>query len=129
MRALSPALEIFEGLDMGQVRAKSMALTSLFIELAEATCGRLGITLASPREAGLRGSQVALGFEHAYPVMQALIAAGVIGDFRAPDILRFGFAALYVSFTDACRAAETLHRILAEERWRDADFQASHTVT
>ncbi|MHA1537859.1 MAG: kynureninase [Alphaproteobacteria bacterium] len=129
MRALSPALDVFEGLDMGAVRAKSMALTSLFIELAEASCGPFGITLASPRQAGRRGSQVALGFEHAYPVMQALIAAGVIGDFRAPDILRFGFAPLYVSFTDTCRAAETLHRILVEESWRDVDFQVSHAVT
>ncbi|MHA1530243.1 MAG: kynureninase [Alphaproteobacteria bacterium] len=129
LRALSAALDVFDGLDMGAVRAKSMALTSLFIELAEATCGPLGITLASPREAGLRGSQVALGFGQAYPVMQAMIAADVIGDFRAPDILRFGFAALYVSFAETCRAAETLHRIMAGERWREARFQASYTVT
>ena len=129
MRALKPALDIFEGLDMGQVRTKSMALTSLFIELVEATCAPLGITLASPRQAGLRASQVALGFSDAYPVMQALIAAGVIGDFRAPDILRFGFAPLYIGFAETCRAAETLHRILATGRWRDEQFQARHAVT
>ncbi len=129
LRALKPALDIFDGLDMDQVRAKSMALTSFFIELAEATCAPLGITLANPREAGLRASHVALGFGHAYPVMQALIAADVIGDFRAPDILRFGFAPLYISFTETCRAAETLHRIMATERWRDPRFQARHTVT
>ena len=117
MRALKPALDIFEGLDMGQVRTKSMALTSLFIELV------------SPRQAGLRASQVALGFSDAYPVMQALIAAGVIGDFRAPDILRFGFAPLYIGFAETCRAAETLHRILATGRWRDEQFQARHAVT
>jgi kynureninase len=129
LRALKPALDVFDGLDMDQLRAKSMALTSLFIELVEATCGPLGITLASPREAGLRGSQVALSFADAYPVMQALIADDVIGDFRAPDILRFGFAPLYIGFTETCRAAETLHWIMAEARWRDPRFQARHTVT
>jgi kynureninase len=128
MRALSPALDIFEGIDIGQLRAKSTALTSLFIELVEAACGPLGITLASPREAGLRGSHVALRFADGYPVMQALIAEDVIGDFRPPDILRFGFAPLYISFTETCRAAETLHRIMAEERWREARFQARRTV-
>jgi kynureninase len=129
LRALKPALDIFDGLDMDQVRAKSMALTSFFIELAEATCTPLGITLASPREAGLRASQVALGFADAYPVMQALIAEDVIGDFRAPDILRFGFAPLYISFTDTCRAAETLHRVLIGELWRDDRFQSRQKVT
>ena len=128
-RALSPALDIFDGIDMGEVRAKSMALTSLFIELAEATCGALGITLASPRDASERASQVALSFADAYPVMQALIAEDVIGDFRAPDILRFGFTPLYISFTETCSAAETLHRIMEEERWREARFQTRHTVS
>jgi len=129
LRALKPALDIFGGVDMVEVRAKSMALTALFIELVEATCGPLGITLASPREAGQRGSQVALSFADGYPVMQALIADDVIGDFRAPDILRFGFAPLYIGFTETCRAAETLHRIMATGRWREARFQARHTVT
>jgi len=72
---------------------------------------------------------VALGFGDAYPVMQALIAEDVIGDFRAPDILRFGFAPLYISFTDTCRAAETLYRIMATGRWRDERFQARQKVT
>ena len=128
-RALSPALDIFEGIDMAAVRAKSVALTSLFIELAEATCGPLGIALASPREASERASHVALSFAGAYPVMQALITDDVIGDFRAPDILRFGFAPLYISFAETCRAAEKLHRILAGERWREARFQTRRTVT
>ena len=129
LRALKPALDIFDGVDMGQLRAKAMALTVLFIELVEATCAPYGITLASPREAGRRGSQVALSFADGYPVMQALIADDVIGDFRAPDILRFGFAPLYIGFTETCRAAETLHRIMATGRWREARFQARHTVT
>jgi kynureninase len=128
-RALKPALDIFEGLDMELVRAKSMALTSLFIDLIEATCTPLGITLASPPEAARRGSQVALGFASGYPVMQALIAAGVIGDFRPPDILRFGFTPLYIGFSDTCRAAETLHRILLSESWREDRFQVRQAVT
>lgn len=128
-RALKPALDIFDGLDMELVRAKSMALTSLFIDLVEATCAPLGVTLASPPQAERRGSQVALSFENSYPVMQALIAEGVIGDFRPPDILRFGFTPLYIGFTDASRAAEALYRILIEERWRDRRFQIVHAVT
>jgi kynureninase len=114
---------------MEQLRAKSAALTALFIELVEATCASLGITLASPCEAERRGSQVAFKFAHGYPVMQALIAGGVIGDFRPPDILRFGFAPLYTGFTDTCRAAEALHRILAGEGWREDRFQSRQKVT
>ena len=128
-RALKPALDIFEGLDMELVRAKSMSLTSLFIDLVEATCASHGVTLASPPEAERRGSQVALSFESGYPVMQALIAEGVIGDFRPPDILRFGFTPLYIGFAETCRAAETLFRILSEESWRDRRFQIRHAVT
>jgi kynureninase len=128
-RALSPALEIFEDLDMEMVRAKSMALTSLFIDLVEASCAPLGVNLASPAEADRRGSQVAFSFEPGYPVMQALIAAGVIGDFRPPDILRFGFAPLYIGFAETCRAAETLYSILIEERWRGAEYNIRRAVT
>ena len=129
LRALKPALDIFAGVDMAQLRAKSMALTSLFIDLADQTCGPHGVTVASPGNAEARGSQVALRFADAYPVMQALIAEDVIGDFRPPNILRFGFAPLYISFTDTCRAAETLHRILAQASWRDDRFQSRNKVT
>jgi len=128
-RALSPSLDIFEDLNMELVRAKSMALTSLFIDLVEATCAPFGVTLASPPEAKQRGSQVALSFANSYPVMQAMIAEGVIGDFRPPDILRFGFTPLYIGFTDTCRAAEALYGILVEERWREDRFQTVHAVT
>jgi kynureninase len=128
-RALKPALDIFGAVDMGLLRAKSTALTALFIELVEATCAPLDITLVSPREDVRRGSQVALKFNDGYPVMQALIAADVIGDFRPPDILRFGFAPLYISFADTCRAAEILHGILADGRWREDRFQTRQAVT
>lgn len=128
-RALQPALEMFARTDMAAVRAKSMALTGFFLELAEARCSRFGITPAGPPEAERRGSQVALRFAEAYPVMQALIAGGVIGDFRAPDILRFGFAPLYIRFADACEAARRLERILVEGSWREERFRRRQAVT
>ena len=126
LRALNPVLHIFEAVDMVALRAKSMALTGLFIELVEQSCAPFGLELASPREATRRGNQVAFACAGdgagGYPVMQALIAAGVIGDFRAPDILRFGFA-------ETCRAAEALHRILATGVWQAPEFQARQKVT
>ena len=128
-RALAPALEIFEQADLGKIREKSTALTGYFIDLVESACGSLGVALASPREPARRGSQIALRHASAYPVMQALIASGVIGDFRAPDILRFGFAPLYIRFADARAAAEALHRILAGETWREDRFQTRARVT
>jgi len=128
-RALKSALDIFDGVDMDQVRAKSVALTSLFIELVETACAPFGITLASPRDAAHRASQVAFSSPGAYPVMQALIGTGVIGDYRAPDILRFGFAPLYTRYTDACDAARVLHRILDTGQWREPRFHSRQTVT
>ena len=114
---------------MAAVRAKSMALTGLFIELVEESCGSFGIGLASPRDAARRGGQVALRHPDAYPIVQALIAEDVIGDFRAPDILRFGFAPLYLTFAEVAEAARRLHGIMAEERWREPRFQARQKVT
>jgi len=119
---------------MVALRAKSMALTGLLIELVEQSCAPFGLELASPREAARRGSQVAFacagdGGAGGYSVMQALIAAGVIGDFRARDILRFDFAPLYIGFAETCRAAEALHRILATGAWQAPEFQARQKVT
>jgi kynureninase len=113
---------------MPALRAKSLALTRLFAEHVEATCP--GLSLASPREDALRGSQVC--FAHpdiGYPVMQALIARGVIGDFRAPDILRFGFTPLYVRFVDAWDAAEQLRQVLESGEWQRPEFNRRHAVT
>lgn len=129
LRALKGALDLWERVDMQALRRKSMALTDLFIRLVEAECAGLGLTLQSPRDAGLRGSQVAFGHDHAYEVMQALIARGVIGDFRAPDTLRFGFAPLYLSFADIARAAGELRDVLASGCWRDPRFAARAAVT
>jgi kynureninase len=113
---------------MAALRAKSLALTRLFAERVSATCPAL--TLASPPVDAERGSQVC--FSHAelgYPVMQALIARGVIGDFRAPDILRFGFTPLYSRFVDAFDAAEHLREVLDTAEWRQPAFNQRHAVT
>jgi kynureninase len=113
---------------MAALRAKSLALTRLFAERVQATCPALA--LASPTRDAERGSQVCFSHpELGYPVVQALIARGVIGDFRAPDVLRFGFTPLYLRFADAWDAAEHLREVLAHEEWRRPEFNQRHAVT
>lgn len=129
MVALDAALDIFDGLDMDAVQAKGRALTDFFIACVDPFAAQLGLELATPRDPAARGSHVSLRHEHAYPVMQALIAAGVIGDMRAPDILRFGFAPLYVRFSDVLSAAGTLETILRQESWDRPEFHARKAVT
>jgi len=126
-RALKAGLDIISELDMEEVRAKSQSLTSLFIELIEAKVPAL--TLASPRAAAARGSQVSFSHAHAYPIVQALIERGVVGDFRMPNILRFGFSPLYLSHMDVVRAVETLRKIMERGYWQDSRFQARGAVT
>jgi kynureninase len=112
------------------LRRKSVALTTLFIELVEARCSGHALTLVTPREAAHRGSQAS--FAHAaggYPIMQALIARGVIGDFRAPDLLRFGFTPLYTRFVDVWDAVEHLKAVLDSAEWREARFNERAAVT
>jgi len=126
--ALDAALDVFDHAAMGALRAKSMALGDLFIELVEARCpGVFG--LLSPRAAVDRGSQVSLTHGEGYAIMQALIARHVIGDFRAPDVLRFGFAPLYVGFADVWDAVDHLAAVMASGAWRDAAFAARAAVT
>ena len=105
-------LEIFEATDMAAVRAKSLALTDLFIALVESRCAGHPLGLVTPREHARRGSQVSFTHPHGYAVMSALIARGVIGDYREPEIMRFGFTPLYTSFTDVWDAVEILKDIL-----------------
>ena len=120
------AAEAFGG--SAALRAKSLALTRLFAEQVEASCPSL--QLVSPRDDAWRGSQVCFAHpEIGYPAIQALIARGVIGDFRAPDILRFGFTPLYVRFVDAFDAAEHLRDVLADEEWRRPEFNQRAAVT
>jgi kynureninase len=105
-------LEVFEETDMQALRAKSLALTDLFIELVESRCAGHPLDLVTPREHARRGSQVSFTHPHGYAVMQALIARGVIGDYREPHIMRFGFTPLYTSFADVWDAVEILKDIL-----------------
>ena len=117
---------------MAALRRKSLALTDLFITLVEERCAGHGLGLATPRAHPVRGSQVCLTREvGAYAIVQALIARGVIGDFRAgrPDILRFGFTPLYLRFEDVWHAVEHLRQVLSEEEWRRPEFNRQHAVT
>lgn len=129
MRALKGALEIWRDVDMALLRQKSIALTDLFINLVEARCGQFGVTLESPRNGNQRGSQVSFEHENSYEIMQALIERGVIGDFRAPSTMRFGFTPLYVSYTDVFDAVEILEDILRNEAWKAAHLAVRASVT
>ena len=110
-------LEIFEQTDMQAIRAKSLALTDLFIALVEERCASHPLGLATPREHARRGSHVSFTHPHGYAVMQALIARGVIGDYREPAIMRFGFTPLYTSFAEVWDAVEILRQILDDRAY------------
>jgi len=126
--ALEAALEAFDGVDMQMLRDKSVALGQLFIDLAdqelEGSC-----VLRSPRHAEERGSQVSLAHPQGYAIMQALIARNIIGDFRAPDILRFGFTPLYLRYVDIWDTLAALKDILATRAWDTPEFKAKKSVT
>ncbi len=151
LSALQCGLDVFSASQalggMAALRAKSLALTDLFIDLVEARCAGHGLGLATPREHARRGSQVCLTRAEglgvgaqgsgAYAIVQALIARGVIGDFRKGDggtgrhldILRFGFTPLYVGFEDVWNAVEHLHQVLAQGEWQRPEFNQVNAVT
>jgi kynureninase len=145
MAALECGIDVFQQAEarggMAAVRSKSIVLTNLFIELVEARVGEGVLALASPREALRRGSQVSFSSPHGHAVMQALIARGVIGDFRAgdpsapdgsehrADLLRFGFTPLYTRYADVWAAATHLHEVLDTGEWREGRFQRRDAVT
>ena len=121
---------------MAALRAKSLALTDLFIRLVEERCEGHGLGLATPRDHARRGSQVCLTrADGAYAIVQAMIARGVIGDYRAgdgarhPDILRFGFTPLYIGFEDVWQAVEHLLQVLDAREWQRPEFNQKHAVT
>ncbi len=124
---LDTALDAWDGVDMSDPRAASLRLSELFIAQVEARCPQL--TLASPRDPSLRGSQVSFAFEHGYPAMRALIDRGVIGDFRAPDIIRFGLTPLYLDDDDILRAADIIAEVMTSEAWRAPGYQVRSAVT
>jgi kynureninase len=129
LAALEVSLDLWTAVDMKEVRQKSRKMGDLFIRLTEEKCGGHGFGLASPKDSAIRGSQVSLTHKHGYAIMQALIAHKVIGDFRAPDILRFGFTPLYLRYTDIWDAVETLQKIMKSDAWTAAEFSKLTAVT
>ncbi|MGL4234076.1 MAG: kynureninase [Casimicrobium sp.] len=127
--ALEAALSVYDDLDMNVVRAKSQSLTQLFIELYDVHLHEFGLGIATPRNAEERGSQVSFTHPDGYAMMQAIIARGVIGDFRAPDILRFGFAPLYLSHADVVEAMATIVQVMASGEWQRPEFSQRKAVT
>ena len=129
MTALDAALDVWDDVDMQALRAKSLALCKCFIDLVEERCGKHGVTVEGPRQMELRGSHVSLHHPQGYGVMQALIANHVIGDFREPDMMRFGFTPLYTSFADVWDAVDILARILDAKEWDRPQFRSRKAVT
>jgi kynureninase len=127
--ALEAALTAFEGLSIAAVRAKSLSLTRLFLELADEYLVPLGFTPVTPRADAERGSQVSLRHEEAYAVVQALIARGVVGDFRAPDLVRLGFAPLYVRHVDVVEAVDRAIAVIEAGEHRDPRYAVRAPVT
>lgn len=125
--ALEAALTVYDGLDVADVRATSSSLTSFFLECMDVVAPRLEI--ATPRDPDRRGSQVAVRHERAYEVVQALAARGVVGDFRAPDLVRLGFAPLYVTHADALAAALALAAVLDNREHLRPEHAIRETVT
>ena len=129
LRALQSGLEIYQDVSLQQVREKSMALTDLFIKLLKNECAAWELEIISPEDASQRGSQVAVSHPQGYAVMQALISRGVIGDFRAPNLMRFGFAPLFLSYQDIHDAVKKLKQILESKEWNQEAFLQKSKVT
>lgn len=129
MRALEAALDIFAEVSMTALRSKSLALMETFQDLVDGCPELAELKLRSPRDADLRGSQLSYAHPDGYALMQALIAEGVVGDFREPDLLRFGFTPLYLRFVDVFDAVETLRRVVADGRYRAPEFRQRARVT
>jgi kynureninase len=129
MSALEASIDLLGGLDIADIERKGRQLGQLFIALVERRCAGLGLTLASPRDPAERGCHVAFRQPHGYSIMRALIERGVIGDFREPDALRFGFAPLYLRYRDVQDAVEILHDVLSNRTWQDARFAERQSVT
>ena len=125
--ALDAALDVWDDVAIEDVRARSVELSELFIEEVEQRCPE--VDLVSPRSAEDRVSLVSFRFEHAYPVIRALVERGVIGDFRAPDVMRFGIAPLFLDASDMVRAAEILEGIVAERLWDRPRHRERRAVT
>jgi kynureninase len=129
MLALDAALDVFDGVELAAVRAKSLRLGEYFIAGTDDVLAGLGFEVVTPRAPERRGSHVSLRHPDALPLMAALIEAGVIGDVRPPDLLRFGFNALYTSFGELAAALAILREVTASGRYREPRFQVRPVVT
>ena len=129
LAALECGVDLHLDADMAQVEAKSASLATFFIDQVRAQCAGLGLELIGPPRGAPRGSHVSWRHPQAYAVMQALIARGVIGDFRAPDAMRFGLTPLYLRFTDLARAVEILAEVLTTRAYEDPQYQIRQAVT
>jgi kynureninase len=125
---LEASLEIWDRVDLVALRTKSLALTDLFIELVEARVGE-HVRVVTPRDQTVRGSQVSMRHQDGFAAMQAMIERGVIGDFRAPDLMRFGFTPLYLGYADVWDAVDVLTDVLTSQVWREPRFATRHAVT
>lgn len=115
--------------DMTEIARKSRAMAELFIAMVQARCGEHDVTLVGPPSGAPRGSHVSFRHAHGYAIMQALIARGVIGDFRAPDIMRFGLTPLYLRYADIAHAVDVLEDVLRTNAWRAPEYQVRQAVT
>ena len=129
LTALESGVDLFAGLDMKAVEAKGLALGDVLIGLIEGRCASAGLSLASPRDPAARGSHISFRHPDGYAIIQALIARGVIGDFRAPDILRFGLTPLYLRFADLWDAVDILAGVLESGEYRDPRYAVRAAVT
>ena len=129
MAALDAALDVWDDVDMTMLRTKSLALCKTFIDLVDSRLSGHGVTVEGPRNMNARGSHVSIHHPQGYAVMQALIAANVVGDFRAPDMMRFGFTPLYTSFAEVWDAVDIMARILDGQEWNQPQFLAKKAVT
>ena len=127
LAALDAAMEVWEGVGIADLRARSLELTDAFIAGVEAACP--GLVLATPRAHAERGSQVSFRHAEGYAIMQALIARGVIGDFRAPDIIRFGFTPLFIDLDDVAKAVAILAEVMATGAWDRPEYRKRAAVT
>ena len=129
MATMEVGIDMHLETDQETLRRKSLELTSLFIRLVETRVGHHPLTLITPRDEARRGSHVSFRHPEGYAVMKALIANGVIGDYREPEVLRFGIAPMYIGYADVWDSVETLRRVLDEELWRAPEFQERDAVT
>lgn len=129
LAALEVGVDLMLEVDMGELRAKSVAMGALFAERMAPLCDRFGFSLASPSDPADRGSQISYAHRQAYPIIQALIAAGIVGDFRAPDVLRFGLTPLYTSFAEIEAAVAGIAAVMEASAWDRPEYRVRSAVT